>query len=53
VICPLYRIPATTSPTLQGEQGFWADALHHGTTDGDFIADILSSNENLHDQGLQ
>jgi RHS repeat-associated protein len=46
-------IPPPTDPVSQGEQGFWADALNHGTTDGDFIADILSSSEYLHDQGLQ
>jgi hypothetical protein len=46
-------IPMPTDPASQGEQGFWADALNHGTTDGDFIADILSSSEYLHDQGLQ
>jgi subtilisin-like proprotein convertase family protein len=45
-------VPAPTSPALQGEQGFWADALNHGTTDGDFIADILSSNEYLQLHGL-
>jgi hypothetical protein len=45
-------VPAPTSPTLQGEQGFWADALNHGTSDGDFIADILSSTEYLQSQGL-
>jgi hypothetical protein len=45
-------VPTPTSPTLQGEQGFWADALNHGTSDGDFIADILSSTEYLNDQGL-
>jgi subtilisin family serine protease len=45
-------IPTPTSPSLQGEQGYWADSLSHGTTDGDFIADILSSNEYLQDQGL-
>jgi RHS repeat-associated protein len=45
-------IPPPTDPVSEGEQGFWADALNHGTTDGDFIADILSSSEYLHDQGL-
>jgi predicted outer membrane repeat protein len=45
-------VPVPTSPTLQGETGYWADALNHGTTDGDFIADILSSNEYLMAQGL-
>jgi cyclophilin family peptidyl-prolyl cis-trans isomerase len=45
-------IPTPTTPTLQGEQGFWADSLNHGTTDGDFIADILSSNEYLILRGL-
>jgi hypothetical protein len=45
-------VPLPTSPTLQGETGYWADALNHGTTDGDFIADILASNEYLVSQGL-
>jgi hypothetical protein len=45
-------IPTPTNTTLQGEQGYWADSLNLGLSDGDFIADILSSTEYLLLQGL-
>jgi hypothetical protein len=45
-------IPTPTSTALQGEQGYWADSLNTGLSDGDFIADILSSTEYLTLQGL-
>lgn len=45
-------IPTPADPVSQGEQGYWADSLSHGLTDDEFIADLLSSNEYIQDQGL-